>query len=140
MQLFTENKISTGNKRVHSGLRMSHRPFIDVDPQGWDSGKVGVIYALKSDVIQKFGSLSDDALQLTREMLIEEISDYDDFLCGNYYQYIIEGLEGEHLDSCSSFTGDCMQDILKDMKLCAGKTYAFLFDKLLNKEKNLERY
>lgn len=120
----------------HSGLYLRHRPFLDVDPQGFDSGKIGVIYATKSAVEKEYGSLSEETLQKTRECLIQEIKEYDNYLNGSYYYFTIEGLEGECLDSCGSFTGNSLEEIFMQMKKYCSLEYSELFDKMIKKECN----
>lgn len=121
----------------HSGLYLSHKPFTGIDPQGWDSGKVGVIYATKAAVEKEYGSMSQDAIQKTTKQLIAELNEYDNYLNGNYYYFTIEGLEGECLDSYGSFTGSSMKDILNQMKEHCSAEYSFLFDKIIVKENTL---
>ncbi len=45
----------------HSGLRVSDKPF-SCDPQGWDSGIAGIMYATKDDVIKDYGKLNDETI------------------------------------------------------------------------------
>lgn len=118
----------------HGNLYLAHHNFLHVDPQCFDSGKVGIIYATKSVVEKEYGNLSDEALQKTRECLIQEIKEYDNYLNGSYYYFTIEGLEGECLDSCGSFSGNSMEDILKEMKENCILEYSRLFDKMIDKE------
>jgi hypothetical protein len=44
--------------------------------------------------------------EAAERVLTQEIETYDDWLSGSVYGYVIEGPDGEHLDSCWGFLGD----------------------------------
>ena len=124
----------------HSGIWLSATPFTAVDPQGWDSGQVGYIYATKSDVQEMFGDLSYETQLQVNKLLLGEIEDYNDYLTNNYYYYSIEDAEGEVVDSCGSFSGGSMPDILKTMKETAGADYGKLFNKMIDRQSHTGMY
>jgi hypothetical protein len=115
----------------HSGLRFSTRPFTAVDPQGWDSGQVGVIYATKENVSRICGKLSEETRGTVEQYLIEEIQTFDDFQTREYYAYYIEGREGDIVDSGGGYYGDGLADVIDAMRVCIDKQYIPLFDKAI---------
>ena len=118
----------------HSGLRFSATPFTAVDPQGWDSGVVGVIYMTKDDAQRVYGGLTDEAKQNADAGLIDEIEEYDRYHNTQYYEFYIEGKEGEPLEASCGYYGDSMTEILEVMRDCADKKYRPLFDKAIQRE------
>lgn len=78
----------------HSGITMSYKPF----SCQWDSGQVGIIYAKKG-----FEGMSDEKILTGLEA---EVENYNDFITGNCFGYILEDSSGEQLDSCWGFLGD----------------------------------
>ncbi|MCK5021482.1 MAG: hypothetical protein KAS32_31005 [Candidatus Peribacteraceae bacterium] len=78
----------------HSGLRMSISPF----SCSWDSRSVGVIYTKRG-----VEGLSDEDLRLRLEA---EVAEYNSFLKGDAWGYVIEDAGGEVLDSCWGYTGN----------------------------------
>lgn len=120
----------------HSGLRFSATPFTAVDPQGWDSGVVGVIYMTKDDAQRIYGDLSDESKQKADAGLIDEIEEYDRYHNTQYYGYYIEGSEGETLDASGGYYGDSMKEILEVMRDTAGADYYPLFDKAIRQQES----
>ncbi len=114
----------------HSGLWLGHAPFA-CDPGGWDSGVVGIVYATKENVLKRYGDLSEETKQKVRKDLCGEIEDYNDYLNCNYYSYLIEGPDGEPLDSCGGFGYEGETEMLKAMKEYADEEYYPLFDKAI---------
>ena len=63
-----------------------------------------------------------------------EVECYNDYLNGAWYEYFIEGLNGDIEDSCGGFfQGGDFSDLLKDMKEYTERSYHPLFDKLAAK-------
>ncbi len=97
----------------HSGLRIRTRDFTDCDPQQWDSGQVGYIITTEEKIKSMHGDtkLSDERV---REILQSEVNEYDDYLSGNVFGYVLSenktcNLDEDHkeeLDSCWGFIGD----------------------------------
>lgn len=87
----------------HSGITMNTTGF----HCPWDSGQVGFIYALKTDVRDEFGvnRITKNVIQRVRECLRAEVSTYDDYLTGNIYGFEIVDETGEVTDSCYGFYG-----------------------------------
>lgn len=88
----------------HSGISMyvgggAHAQ----DPGGWDSGTVGIIFDTPEAVKENWPEgVSDEKLT---EALEGEVEEYDKYLRGELYGYVIEDDEGTHLDSCWGFLG-----------------------------------
>lgn len=109
----------------HSALHLSTTDFKDP----WDSGRLGLIYCTKEQATKWYGYLPDE--QTIKEQLKSEIELYNDYLNGSWYQFYIEGLNGEIEDSCGGFFQDKdFKSLLNDMKEYVDKQYEPLFDKL----------
>lgn len=120
----------------HGGITISSTPF----SCPWDSGTLGLIYATKTDVLKEYGDLSDETKKKVTERLEGEIKDYDNYLTSDYYYFTIEDENGKVIDSCGSFGGDSMPDILNAMKENADKDYSHLFDKMIDKQSHAGMY
>ena len=113
----------------HSGIFLSTKGFADVDPDRWDWWQLGIIYCTEEAAKKWFGYLPDK--EMLKTQLNGEVECYNDYLNGNWYQYYIEGLNGEIEDSCGGFfQGGDFSDLLKDMKEYTERSYHPLFDKL----------
>lgn len=85
---------------IHSGITVSTGPF----SCSWDSGQVGwaFITQSKSDEMG-FGDFDQAKLE---NVIKSDVKIYDDYLTGQVYGYVVEGIEGDHLESCWGFVGD----------------------------------
>lgn len=109
----------------HSGISLSTEDFNDP----WDSGRLGLIYCTKEQAEKWYGYLPDE--ETLKQHLRSEIEEYNDYLNGSWYQFHIEGLNGEIEESCGGFyQSDTFSDVLEDMKEYVGVEYHALFDKL----------
>jgi hypothetical protein len=120
----------------HSGLYFSAEPFTAVDPQGWDSGIIGVIYMTKDNAQRVYGGLTEETKKQALQGLKDEIEEYDRFHNTQYYEYCIEGKEGEPLDGSCGYYGDSMTEILEVMRDNADKKYHPLFDKAIRQQQS----
>jgi hypothetical protein len=85
----------------HSGITMSTTPF----SCQWDSGQVGWIYVTKAEIRKEFGKKW--TTKKIQEILRAEVEEYDRYLTGDVYGYIITDDEtGEEIDSCWGFYGE----------------------------------
>lgn len=82
---------------------------------GWDSfdsGQLGFTFASYEDIRKNFGRgkthrLTSAAIKRAENCLISEVDEYDNYLNGNVWGYIITNKEtGEELDSCWGFIGE----------------------------------
>lgn len=110
----------------HSALYLSTTDFKDP----WDSGRLGLIYCTKEQVKRWYGYIADE--QTVMEQLRGEVALYDDYLNGSWYQFYIEGLNGEIEDSCGGFFQDKdFKSLLNDMKEYVAEKHEPLFDNLI---------
>ena len=94
----------------HSGITISTGPF----GCPWDSGQVGFIYVSVEDAKKEFSG--EDWKERTIETLRNEVKEYDNYLTGNCYGYVIENGDGEQVDSCWGFLGDYDGYILQEAR------------------------
>lgn len=102
----------------HSGLRMSTHSFNDP----WDSGTIGVIY-MTADMVRK----EFNAKRITKKLrskvlglLESEVNEYDMYLSGDVWYFIIEDRNGDTIDSCGGMYGyqyclDTAREIVKSL-------------------------
>jgi hypothetical protein len=88
----------------HSGITIRTHSFADP----WDSGQIGFIYATRKDILDNWSKkrLSKELRQNTIRLLKAEVQDYDDYLTGNVYGYVLEDDAGNELSSCWGYSGD----------------------------------
>jgi len=69
----------------HSGITIRTSPF----SCPWDSGQVGWVYCTKKDIRDNFITkrVSKQQLEHAKKILMSEVSEYDDYLCGNIYGF-----------------------------------------------------
>ena len=122
----------------HSGVSMRVGSSFAEDVGGWDTSKVGFIYASKDNVKKEYGKITPATLKKAEEILRGEVETYDQYLTGDVYGFkIIEKqkvnikgirdfkgkLENEkETDSCWGFYGidsvrDEINSILKQTKV-----------------------
>ncbi len=77
------------------------------DPGGWDSGQVGFAYVSRATALTEWGGkiMSKNVRAKAEACLRAEIEEYDLYLRGECYGYVIETPDGEHVDSCWGFIG-----------------------------------
>jgi len=89
----------------HSGLHMYVGAGAHLsDPGGWDSGQVGVIFDT-AEARRSCGCEDWDEARI-EESLRAEVKEYDTYLRGECYGYVIKDAEGDETDSCWGFLGD----------------------------------
>lgn len=109
----------------HSGISISCNDSYPYNDR-WDAGQVGWIYASYEDIRENYGDTNAAMLEKIKQQLITETSVYNDYLCGEFYGYVIEK-NGDVVDSCRGFKGD-LQTVIKDMQSCVNKEFQHLFD------------
>lgn len=73
----------------------------------WDSGQVGVAYMTHEAIEKNWSDLSsDERIKAALRCLEAEIREYDDYLSGKVYGYLVQNHRGEVLESCRGFIGD----------------------------------
>jgi len=78
---------------------------------GWDSfdsGQLGFVYVSHEDIKKEFNvkRLTKKVLERAEEILRDEVANYDDYLTGQVYGFVIENQHEEELHSCWGFLGD----------------------------------
>lgn len=88
----------------HSGITISTSPF----SCSWDSGQVGWIYVTKDQIRKEYSvkRISKKLLKRVAELLAAETEEYDKYLTGQVFGFVLEDTSGAHLDSCWGFLGD----------------------------------
>jgi hypothetical protein len=83
----------------HSGIALrAGRDFSDCDPGCWDSGQVGFAYCTQDIWDTNVGNEITDAT--VRGLIEAEVEEYDQYIRGDCYGYIVEDPNGQQLDSC----------------------------------------
>ena len=88
----------------HSGLWINTTGF----SCPWDSGQVGYIYASKEKVRKEYNCkrISKNLKEQVREILISEVSLYNDYLSGDVYRFIVTDKESKkEVQNTSGFYG-----------------------------------
>lgn len=122
----------------HSGLTISTSLTYPYNDQ-WDAGQVGWAYITYEDIKKEYSlkRVSPEALEKARKLLVSEIEEYDTYLRGEIYGYVLEKVHDcgecgkevdEHIDSCWGFYGSDWKE--NGMADNVGKEYEYLFDKL----------
>lgn len=88
----------------HSGITISTTPF----SCRWDSGQVGYIYIERDTFLKEFGfkKMTKKAKERLNNILTGEVEEYDSYLTGDVYGFIVEDEEGDTIESCWGFNGD----------------------------------
>lgn len=113
----------------HSGISISCRNFADtIDPGGWDTTAIGFIYTTKAKIAELVdGSRGTSApADKVDEFLVGEVKEYDKYLRGEVYHYVIEDEDGDHVDGCGGYLGyeyalEAMQEALEAAVVAAGR-------------------
>lgn len=94
----------------HSGITMSTSPF----SCPWDSGQVGYICATAEDIRKNFGvkRITKKLRERVEEILKAEVEEFDRYIRGESYLYLIKDEDGEVVESCSGFDSVeyCMEE------------------------------
>ncbi len=87
----------------HSGITMNTTGF----SCPWDSGTVGLIYITYTKLRYEYSwkNLTKQRKDRIYTYLDSEVKEYDLFLTGEVYGYIIKDADGNDLDSCWGFSG-----------------------------------
>ena len=88
----------------HSGISMKTSGF----NCPWDSGQVGFIYVTKNQILENWGKkkLTKKLVERAITLLKAEVGEYDTYLTGQVYGYVVKDSEDEELDSCWGFYDD----------------------------------
>lgn len=94
----------------HSGLRIKIGSFQGLLPQGhaeFDSGQVGWIFASHKEIKENWSKkkLTKELIAQAQKLMESEVEEYDRYLSGDCWGYVIETEDGETVDSCWGFIG-----------------------------------
>jgi hypothetical protein len=93
----------------HSGITITARyeVYLRYPDKQWDAGQVGYIYVTADDIRKEYGvkRISQKLKKKVAELLVCEVSAYDQYLTGDVYGYVVKDETGEHIDSCWGFFG-----------------------------------
>lgn len=97
----------------HSGITMNTTGF----HCPWDSGQVGFIYVSLANIRKDYKTklVTKKYREKARQLLVAEVSTYDDYLRGEVYGFEIIK-DDEVIDSCWGFLGDYEKDCLLEAR------------------------
>ncbi len=109
----------------HSGISISTRSFVGrAHHAGWDSGRVGFIYATRESIIEGQGwkKLTKERRAKVEGYLQREIEVFNQYLTGDIYSYSV-AVDGEVVDSCCGFFGEeyAKEEAITSAKQCIGR-------------------
>jgi len=88
----------------HSGITISTGAF----SCPWDSGLVGIAFIERHKALHEWGKtrMTPHVRMLAASYIEGTIKNFDDYLTGNVWGYVVEDEDGEDVDSCWGFLGD----------------------------------
>jgi hypothetical protein len=86
-----------------SGITISTQPF----SCPWGSGQIGFIYVSRAKLLSEFGrkKLSPNLIDRAMQLLRVEVEDYNAYVSGDVWGYVLEDEAGNHVDSCFGYYG-----------------------------------
>lgn len=96
---------------------------------GWDSfdsGQLGFVYVSNKDIYKEYNvtSITPEIREKAEKRLVAEVEEYDSYLRGEVYGFIIEDENDEELESVWGFLGDykyCLAEAKSSADWWAGK-------------------
>lgn len=92
----------------HSETSLSTRSFVGrAHHASWDSGRVGFIFTTRKRMQEFLGKnrLTTKTRKHVEKILEAEVEEYDQYMTGDVYGYVIEDGQGNEVDSCWGFYG-----------------------------------
>lgn len=113
----TKNLIVPVQAYEHGGITIS----ANGRRAGWDSfdsGQLGFVYVSHKNILSAFGGkrITKKLLERAEKSLIAEVEEYDNYLTGKVYGYVVEDEVGEELESCWGFIGNYNGYVLEEAK------------------------
>lgn len=99
----------------HSGITMNTTGF----SCPWDSGQVGFIFVSKEDIRKEFNikrNVTKKRIEKVIKNLECEVKEYNDYITGNCYGFVIEDENANEIESVWGFIGDYDTNCLKEAK------------------------
>ena len=72
----------------------------------WDSGRCGLIWVTLDKVVTEFGNRSKTNVRKAKDLLIQEVKTFNQWLNGGVYSYVVTDPEGNTVDSLSGIYAD----------------------------------
>lgn len=72
---------------------------------GWDTSMIGFVYTTRERLVENCGEENADDPAFVRTQVLAEVSEYDSYLRGEVYGYIVDN-DGPDEDACWGFVGD----------------------------------
>ena len=87
----------------HSGITISTNPFSCC----WDSGQIGFVLISRETALYEFSKkkLTKKLKEWAERYIDASVKEYDQYLTGDVYGYVIKDENGEETDSCWGFFG-----------------------------------
>lgn len=103
----------------HSGIGLSTSNVQYPFNCPWDSGQLGWVYVTKQKLRNWYSwkYITKKRGQKAIDLLINEVTLYDNYLRGNVHGYNVEDSKGNLIDSCWGFYGDIEVDLLPQARL-----------------------
>jgi len=111
---------------IHSGVRLALSYEGNFCDRQWDVSQLGLVFVSKKEWRLK---------KSARKAALGLIESWNDYLDGNVYGYVVEGPDGEHLDSCWGFSGDYDKWALPEGRSMAEYHYKEILKKKAEKTK-----
>ncbi len=92
----------------HGGTRISTKSFAGrAHHASWDSGQIGFIFTTRKNIekMQGWKRLTKERRAKIQGYLEAEVEEYDQFMTGDVYGYIIEDGHGNNINSCWGYYG-----------------------------------
>ncbi len=117
----------------HSGVTISVNGDTYPYNDRWDAGQIGFIFTTSARIREWYNkkAISSKTAEKAKKHLLFEIDEYDQYLRGDVYGYVVEDKTGEQVESCYGFFGDewvvkeakSTVDCLKDGPRNGNRTY-----------------
>lgn len=101
---------------IHSGVRLALSGEGNFPDRQWDVSTLGAVFCLKKEWRTR---------QKAREAALAKVEEWNQYISGDVWGYIIEDDEGNHLDSCWGFYGHdfCEQEAKSALEYCERNSF-----------------
>lgn len=111
---------------IHSGVRLALSGEGRFPDRQWDVSQLGLVFASKKEWRLR---------KSARKAAEGHVAYWNDYLAGNVYGYVVEGPNGDVLDSCWGFYGDYEDGALSEGRSTAEYHYKEMLKKKARKTK-----
>lgn len=97
---------------MHGNTKLSTKPF----DCRWDSGQCGIIFVSKEKIKAewKVSRISSKLLKTVRDGFECELKTFSEYLNGEALGFVVEDLEGNHIDSCWGYYGMTADQLIQE--------------------------